>query len=387
MENNTENTGQTVDNLLQDTSFLESVEFKDVPLSTQRVPIPDFSGDQPKTTEIPVDNNQQETTTTNTDNPTNQPTEQTQEANPIEIDHEEFSSLLSDATDGKITSLDQVYQIIEENNRLKQIAENPATAFKTPEQKQLFEFLNSYQSNDYESGIQSFARLKSLDIDNLKPEDAIKERFIMEHSKFNIARDEAEKLFQIEFDEKYQKYGELAASAIKKEGYEAKIALSEMKNKFTTPVVDEQKVKNEEQVRQQQELYLDTVENSLKGFNALVIGIDDENEFAYEIEDTESIREAMVNPQEFLNSRWLGSDGQLNAEQMKQDFAVLNNLDRIIEQVTVHAMNIAKEQSIRERNNIPDRNSPPASNAGQGNGGIPQSMEEAILKGTVRNLK
>lgn len=379
----TENTENSIDSFLQDPAFMENVEFREVPLNEQKNPALDLlDGNQQQSTEQRVDDEQQETTTTDTDTSEIQYDEQHQE--PFEIDHEEFSSLLSDATEGKVKSLDQVYQILEENARLKQIAENPANAFKTPEQKQLFEFLNSFQSNDYESGIQSFARLKSLDIENMKPEDAIKEKYIMESSKFGVSREEAEKLFHIEHEEKYSKYGDLAASAIKREGYEAKIALSEMKNKFTTPIVDEQKATNEEQVRQQQEQYLQTVEKSLEGFTSLLIGIDDENELAYEIQDIESIREAMENPQEFLNSRWIGADGKLNGHLMAQDVAILNNIENIIQQVSVQAMTIAKENLIRERNNIANKNSPPASNAGMGNGGIPQTMEEAILRGTSR---
>lgn len=314
-------------------------------------------------------------------------TEQQSENEPIEIEAEQFSYLLSDATEGKIQNLDQIFQILEENQRLQQLVDNPSNLFKDPNQKMTYEFLNDYKAGDFDSGIQAFAKLKSLDIANMKPEDALKEKYVLENMKYGIGRVESEKMFQAEVDEKYSKYGELANQFISKDGVDAKKALSEMQSKFTTPKVDEQQAAQEQQLQVQREQYAQAVNHSLNGFKSLMFDITgkEENNFNFEVANTNEVADAMNDPQGFLNSRWTGSNG-FNVEQMKNDIAILQNLDRIIEGISTHAMTLGKEQAIRERNNIQNRNDQQASNANQGGSSIPKNFTEAIMNADIKRV-
>lgn len=306
-----------------------------------------------------------------------------------EISQETFSALLSDATEGQIQSLDQVYQLMEENKRLTKLAENPAGLFTDPTQKSIYEFLNAYKASDFDSGIQAYARVKSLDIQNMKPEDALREKYVLDNMKYGLTRAESEKMFQSEFDKKYGELGDLTDQFLKKDGYEAKKALAEMQEQYTKPKVDDQRAVMEQQAKVQQEQYSSAIQKTLEGYKSLIIGIDDkaENDFTFELEDLPSVVDAMNDPQGYLNSRWVDQKGDINAAQIKQDITILQNLDKILDGVVKHATTIAREEAIRERNNITNKNNPAASNAGQGSGGgTPKNWTESLMNATIKKV-
>ncbi len=107
----------------------------------------------------------------------------------IELDDEAVGSILSDVTNGQLKSIAQINQILEENARLKAQVENPTTLFKTGEERALFEFMKNYHGGDYSTGIQTYARLQSLDIPQMKSEDALREVYVLEQAKAGITRD------------------------------------------------------------------------------------------------------------------------------------------------------------------------------------------------------
>ncbi len=347
------------------------------------------TGEKQPTEPIPGEpiNNQPTNQQENTSNSNN--TNPTQQNNyPVEITAEDFSSILSDATEGRIKDVNQVYQILEENTRLKEQLENPASLFKDATQRSIYEFLNDFKAGDFDSGIQGYARLKSLDIANMKPEDALKEKYIQDNLSYGISRVDSEKMFQAELDKKYGGYEEDVASRfIAKDGIDAKKALLEMQTKYTTPKVDEQAALVEQQRQANIQQYSQAVSKSMEGFNSLVFDLNGtpENNFTFEVKDTQSIADAINDPQAFLNSRWTGPNG-FNAEQIKQDIAILSNLDNIIEGIANHAINIGKEIAIRERINVPTKTTPAPSNAPGGGGAIPKDMKEAILMASVKKM-
>ena len=344
-------------------------------------------------TETPGDKTEAETTDTNSSETTNTPDDLTEGGNPeeIELDDEQFGSILSDATGGAIKSVHQIHEILQENQRLRELAENPVTAFKDPQKKALFEFLDKYQGADYATGIQNYARLQSLDIANMSPKDALKEAYLLDAGKAGVTRDKAEKMFEYEYDEKYASKGDLEEAFVARDSMEARKRLAAEKNEFTATKVDEHEQQNNEALRQARELYessVSSVFNNDKGefktLDFVELSDNPEDDFFFEIPNTKQIEAAMLDYQAWHSSQYI-SDGKFNAEKMKNHIALAMNYEQISQQLFEHGVRRGKEAAILERNNIPNRNSPPASSiSANGVGAIPKTMAEALMAGTVR---
>ncbi len=308
----------------------------------------------------------------------------------IELDDDQLSEILSDATKGLVKDVNHLLQIGQENQRLqaeiKQLRENPADIFSSPEQKKIYEFLSGFKGNDYEAGLQTYARLQSLDITNMNPEDALREDYIMEQAKYGIPRNEAEQMFSTEFDEKYSQKGELAKNFIQKDSYLAKQRLQAAKTEFTTPKVDEQKDDSEQKLQQVREDYVKAVEDSISGYKSLsLVGLTEnpENDFTFEVPDLKPIADALNDYQGYFSQRYVTPDGKVNTEQLKMDTTRIIYQEKIDKMLFDHGTNVGREMEIAKRNNIPNKNEKPVSNI-SGQGGNHKTLAEAILAGEFK---
>ncbi len=309
----------------------------------------------------------------------------------IEIGAEELGSFLDAETGGLIKSTAQLHEIINENKalqeRLKVLEDNPASAFKDPNKVALAKFLADYKGGDFHTGIQTFARLSSLDIPKMTPTDALREAYIMDKSQAGISRDDAEKMFDFDFEEKYGNKGELAEKYINYDSIEAKKKLESAKEAFTVEPTkdDDQSVQRETEFKEARQKFEQEVGKSTTGFKSLIFeGLTDnpENDFTYEVENVKDVENFMLEYNENFQKRYVAEGGGWNTELLKEDIAWTLNRDKITQMLFEHGRNIGKEMAIMERQNTPNRNSPPASNHA-GRGGTPKTMEEALLKAKV----
>jgi hypothetical protein len=311
-------------------------------------------------------------------------TEKVVEAPTFEIDDNQLGSILSDATQGLIKDVNHLFQITEENARLTEelnaLRQNPSALLTDPQQKKIYEFLSSYKGSDYETGLQSYARLQSIDIENMSPEAALKEDYIMEQSKYGIPKAEAELMFETEFEEKYASKGDLAKNFILKDAYGAKQRLREAKSEFTTPKVDAQEVEKNQMIERVRDEYIKSVDNSIRDYKSIsLIGLTDnpENDFTFEVEDIKPVSEAMNDYQSFFNSRYL-VDGKIDTEKLKLDTTRLIYQEKFDKMLFDHGTTIGREMEIARRNNIPNSKDKPASNL-MGRGAVPNTFADALM--------
>lgn len=309
-------------------------------------------------------------------NPTNTPPA------PLEIDDHQFGDLLSDATKGAITSVDKIFELVEENKRLRELQQNPENFFDSPEKKKIYGFLSKYHGSDYEMGIQTYARLASLDMTKMAPLDILKESFLMEQSRLGTSREIAEKMFQIEFDEKYASKGELSDAYIKADSVEARRKIEAVKNELSMPKVDDQQAEQEQRMQKAQEGYVKSVAAALDGYKVLTLGnLTDkqENDFNFEIEDLKPISDAMYDYQNFFNSRYVTPEKTVNTELLAMDLTRILYQEKIDKMLFEHGTNVGKEMEIAKRNNIGTPSDKAASNlTGGGSGSQPKDVWDAI---------
>jgi len=344
------------------------------------------------TPELNQDGTVKETTTTTSTQTTDTPA--TPAAQPIELTSDQLAPILSDATEGFVNNVEELHSIIEANKsmqlRLQELEKNPVGVFKDPQQAAIAKFLLDYKGGDFHTGIQTYAKLQSLDIPNMKAEDALRESYIMDKSQVGISRTDAEAMFSIEFDKKYGEYGEHAEKFINADAYEAKRKLDAAKQTFTAEKpADSQVVAKEQAATEARQRFEQDVEKATTGFKSLTFAELTENpanDFTFEVENPAEIADAMNDYQGWFNSRYGAENGGFNTEQMKQDLTLIQNYGRISQELFNHGRVLGKEEAIMERNNIPNRNDAAISQHA-GDGSIPQSMEEALKNAKISNHK
>jgi hypothetical protein len=289
---------------------------------------------------------------------------------------EDFDHFLSEASEGKINSFAELDQKL---NRLAEIEANPSILLKDDRQKKIFDYLNKYPGEDFGLGLQSFVKLQQMDINSLDPKAAIKELYIMNFTRQGLSKEDAEKAFDAEFEEKYETKGETGQIFLKRDSILAKSELQKMKDEALLPTVDSQPEENNDR-----KAYLSEVERSFNNdngqFKELQISFSDnvEEDLTVPVENLEDVQHAMANYGEFFEQRYINPDKTWNTEQLKLDLAFLLNQEAILQKSFDHGVSVGEERKIRERTNTPDPKNP-ASNANQN--GAPKSMQQAILDG------
>lgn len=305
----------------------------------------------------------------------------------FEITPEDLGSFLKEETQGFINDVTELHAIIDTNRqlqeRIKELEENPIGVFKDPKQASIAKFLMDYKGGDFHTGIQTYAKLQSLDIPNMKAEDALRETYVMDKAQAGISRTDAEEMFKVEFEKKYGEYGDLGEKFVNADAFEAKKKLEDAKKSFTVEQTkdDGQAVQKEQEFKQARERFEQQTKESLDGFDSLILDQltdNPEDDFVFKVENVDQIAGAMHNYQGWFNERYV-SDKGINTEQMKQDQAVIHNFEKISKTLFEHGRFRGKEEAIKERQNIPNKNNAAESNF-PGKGSIPETMEAALLK-------
>jgi hypothetical protein len=310
--------------------------------------------------------------------PENNNTPSNNEPQDYEVGLEEFNSLVSEASNGKVKSLDELNAKIA---RLDELEANPSILFKDDHQKKIYEFLSKYQQDDYAQGIQTFAKLQQLDIQNLTPEAALEELYILENAKMGLSKEDAKAMFKHELEAKYESKGEVGESFKKRDAYEAKLKLEQMKKDVNVPKVESQQEQQSAELRQN---YLSQVEksfsNELGPFKDISISFSEnsEEDYTYPISDPSKIQNAMANYTDYFSERYVREDGTYNMEQMKLDITAAMHLPDMLHKAFEHGKSIGGEAEIKRRNNVPLSGTPP-SNANQL--GTPKDLQQEILEG------
>ncbi len=222
--------------------------------------------------------------------------------------------------------------------------------FKSDRHEKLFNYVNKYGGDDFESGVVRFARIASLDVEKLEPKDAMKEAFIQENPK--LSREKAEKLFEHDFTKAYGDLDEeIAQTKMEIEGDKAKEKLNSLKQETLTEKKPESEApKYDEAARTN---YLDGVNKSLDDFDNMEIAFDSDpnSKFNFEIENKDQIRNLMsdltldniVDTLGWIELDKTGKTPIFNYDKIKMDLALLFNKEKMITDYGQHLKNVGKE--------------------------------------------
>jgi hypothetical protein len=115
--------------------------------------------------------------------------------------------------DYEINSMEELEQtlatldkIVEHNEELEKELEEvkkakPKLAFETPEQEKAYEFIKDMPKTRHGEGLQTWAELTQMDVDNTDPKLALKMQYVIKHPE--LTRDEATRKFEKEYSRKY----------------------------------------------------------------------------------------------------------------------------------------------------------------------------------------
>lgn len=334
---------------------------------------------------------QGETTTQNSTKTEDTPVKQ--DDNEFVVTPEDLGSFLNDETEGAIKTVSELHTIININRqlqeRIKELETNPLSAFKDEKQASIAKFLMDYKGGDYHTGIQTYAKLQSLDIPNMKAEDALREAYIMDRAQQGISRTDAEEMFTIEFDKKYGDYGDKAEKFMSADAWEARKKLQDAKESFTVEPKkeDNQSAQQEEMFKEQRMIYEQSVDKAFKSekgeeFKTIILSEltdDPKNDFVFEIENPAEIKDVLLDYQASFAQRYGLEGGGFNAELMKMDQAIIHNFGKISQELFKHGETIGYEKAIMERQNIPKKtDAAPTQHAGKGD--IPLTFKESLMQ-------
>lgn len=139
-------------------------------------------------------------------------------------------ALLSDRSQGKITTREQAIALFDEVDQLRtQLAERPEIQFPNEQARRLYEFCQKFPGVEM-SAARNFLHVQSLDVTKLDPKDAQFEAFCLK--KPHWSREQARSYFEEKYEKAYGS-GELETSAMAKMDHdeETRVAREEL-NKF-----------------------------------------------------------------------------------------------------------------------------------------------------------
>lgn len=293
---------------------------------------------------------------------------------------EHFKSFLSKNLNG-VESLEQVNQKIA---RLQELESNPAVLFKNDQERKIFDYLSKYPGGDYGKGFQNFIKLQELNVESLDSKSALRELYLMENSRAGLSADRAERMFEFEYQEKYESKGEIGKDFEDRDGFLAKQKLATLKQDAVLPPVVAQEDPARVKAIREREEYLSAIDQSFQKAPIKEIKFkvsnDPSEDYIYPVQDANSVRAAVTDVYGFMNSKYRDQKtGAYKMDEMKADFAFLQNKDDLFQKLIDHGINIGIERRIKERTNTPAPGTPP-SNAPQV-GALPQTMQESILAG------
>ncbi len=314
--------------------------------------------------------------------------EEEQEDEEFIVTPEDLGSFLADETEGVIKNVNQLHEILQTNaqlqERIKELEANPMSLLKDPRQASIAKFLMDYKGDDFSTGIQTYARLQSLNIAEMKSEDVLREAYVMDKAQQGISRTDAEDMFSIEFDRKYSEYGDKAEKFINAEAFDARKKLEAAKLAYTVEETkdDDSSVQQEREYQEARDRYVQSTEqafNNDKGeFTSIILeGLTDnpEHDFTFELENPGEIKDLMLDYQKGFNERYGLSGGGFNAELMKNDLAIARNFEKISQELFKHGETIGYERAIMERQNIKKKDDVVVSNSG-GQGAVANSWKD-----------
>lgn len=299
---------------------------------------------------------------------------------PIDLSDEDLNDIISQASGGKLQSY---AELNEKLARLEELEKNPSALFNDPHKRQIFEFLNKYQGQDYETGLQNYGRLSKMDLESIDAETALKEVHMIENLARGMTRERVEALWEFEKAEKYDSKGAIGEDLKTRDAFDAKKKLAELKEAATTPKVDSQQEQLQAKNQEYREAYLSQVEQTINNeqgqFKSLKISFSEnpEEDLNYEVKNPTPIYDSLRNFGDFLNQRY-GTEGKYDAEQMKVDLTNILESENMLQQAFEHGVKIGDERNMRKRTNTPDTGKA-ASNAAD-TSGIPKTLQESLLE-------
>ena len=317
---------------------------------------------------------------------------------PIQEVKLDFTALLGEATKGAIKTPEELNQVLEQYNKLREDSQKPK--YKSPQEEKIAQFLAEYPGQDFGISFQMYLKLNSMDVKSLDPASAIKEAMILDNMKLGLTPAKAEQLAEREIERKYA--DDEDGLFKERDSIQAKQKLEALQQESKAPTANPQqeaeRLQQEaynEKAKQIRDIYLSkTKEIFTKTPEPIKIKVSDDpkEELTLKAYDAKDKAGNRINPtdlrhlvenydQEVINGRYgiknekgeiIGYDPQLVARDLEKIFSFEQRIKEAVE----HGIHIGTERYIKERAN----NKPPAPNSNAGNGVAPAKHGEFIFQ-------
>jgi hypothetical protein len=228
----------------------------------------------------------------------------------------------------------------------------PEITFESDLQKQIYEYAKTAPALSPQEATKEYFRIMSIDTDRINPDQALWEEYKLKNS--GLVSDE-EDLRAIFDDEYYAKYAydddaseqriKAKQALLKRDAEIAKKTIQEKQSQFAPKEADTSTRQNQQ--REVEEKWNTTVNEAFSKYanKPLEISYEENPELNFNFEipkDSWSNAEKWAKDfPTFLRDRYWGQDGNgiegVRIPDLLQDFAILDSLDKIIEQVQKHS--------------------------------------------------
>lgn len=267
----------------------------------------------------------------------------------------DLNTRLQEISGGRITTQDHISNILKENDTLKEQLKNKELEFPSERAKKLYEFAVKNDGNELAAAGQ-YLRVQSLDLATLSPKEKQFEAFVLKRA--DLTREEAKEIFDARYS---REFADVENDIEKKDEHKVRTMEAE---KTILAMQEEFKKAPERTVRAPEQISAEDLENvtigvdqSLSDFGGIVMQFgespEDQVKVPMQAADVAAFREAMINPNKFLERIMENSvvDGKFSKEAYRDNMFRLWNLDRIVTEIGASRFTAGQVAIVKDRKN------------------------------------
>lgn len=323
------------------------------------------------TTEQPQENPNTETSSLHNESTTEEtPVEesetvsQTEESSTETQTTEETTSETESQTDDEVLSpeefIEYIYSETEGNEELREQLLNKFGVSKDPFANEQVAQLNKFIQETGRS-VDDYYRIQSLNTENMDVKTAVMASLALDNpemssEELNLLFEDTYKTNEDEYSTREMQIGQVK---LKQDGAKALNRLNELKSEWSKPLPKQDPQAPQEYLPSN---FGDTFKNEVSDIASFEFDLNDKGEkFEYKIDDKYAESVQPVNPQDPL-SRYRNQNGQIDAYQMAEEQALIDNIDSIIKSVYQQGFSKGQKTTVVDKKNlnITQENRPPS---------------------------
>jgi len=299
---------------------------------------------------------------------------------------QDVNTYLSESTNGRISTPEQVTSLLQENESLKVQLKNKQLEFPSEQARKIYEFATKPEFNGNELGAaRQYLHLQSLDLTKLSPKEKQFEAFVL--ARPDLSRETASKIFEARHT---GKYSEMEENLVLQDEFNVETRNAEQK--ILDYQKDFEKAGKSAQPTPQEEVNIQELEQNvnaaLSDFDGIAMqfgeGPDETVQLPMNTEEVSVFKDVLVNPIKLLDQvvQSCTINGKLDMDAYQRTMYKIVNVDRAIDEAYRAGLNLGQLKLIQERKNtVVPKNGNGAPAAPKKN--FAQTMADAV-KGSQR---